>query len=100
MAEYIDKEELLGIEKLLDTGVLRMSKTANTIYDQIMYDIEHMPVADVVPVKHGKWQVLDNCSNEGVYCSVCQKKVYRKSYANQKVKSSFCPNCGAKMDLE
>ena len=51
-------------------------------------------------MKHGKWQVLDNCSNEGVYCSVCQKKVYRKSYANQKVKLNFCPNCGAKMDLE
>lgn len=55
---------------------------------------------DLVVIKHGKWQVLDNCSNEGVYCSVCQKKVYRKSYANQKVKSNFCPNCGAKMDLE
>lgn len=41
MAEYIDKEEILGIEKLLDTSVLRMSRTANTIYDQIMYDIEH-----------------------------------------------------------
>lgn len=54
---------------------------------------------DLVVIKHGKWQVLDNCSNEGVYCSVCQKKVYRKSYANQKVKSNFCPNCGAKMDL-
>ena len=55
---------------------------------------------DLVVIKHGKWQVLDNCSNEGVYCSVCQKKVYCKSYANQKVKSNFCPNCGAKMDLE
>lgn len=54
---------------------------------------------DLVVIKHGKWQVLDNCSNEGVYCSVYQKKVYRKSYANQKVKSNFCPNCGAKMDL-
>ena len=55
---------------------------------------------DLVVIKHGKWQVLDNCSNEGVYCSVCQKKVYRKSYANHKVKSNFCPNCGAKMDFE
>lgn len=49
--------------------------------------------------KHGKWNVLDNCSNAGVYCSECGKKVYRSDYANQKVKSNFCPNCGAKMDV-
>lgn len=46
-----------------------------------------------------KWNVLDNCSNAGVYCSECGKKVYRSDYANQKVKSNFCPNCGAKMDV-
>lgn len=45
----------------------------------------------------GKWLLLDKCSNEGVYCSNCLKKVYRKEYANQKVKSNFCPNCGADM---
>ncbi len=46
----------------------------------------------------GHWNLLDGCSNEGVYCSVCNKKVYKKYYVNQKVKSRFCPNCGAKMD--
>ena len=56
------------------------------------------PTADVVEVKHGKWYLLDECCNEGVYCSVCHKKVYRTNYANQKLKSKFCPNCGAKMD--
>lgn len=45
----------------------------------------------------GHWNLLDECSNEGVYCSVCNKKVYKKYYANQKVKSRFCPNCGAMM---
>ena len=49
-------------------------------------------------VKHGEWQLLDECSNEGVYCSVCHKKVYRTDYANQKIKSKYCPNCGARMD--
>lgn len=53
--------------------------------------------ADVVEVKHGEWHLLDDCANEGVYCSVCHKKVYRKDYANQKLKSNFCPNCGADM---
>lgn len=45
----------------------------------------------------GHWNLLDECSNKGVYCSVCNKKVYKKYYANQKVKSRFCPNCGAMM---
>lgn len=49
-------------------------------------------------VKHGEWFLLEGCSNEGVYCSVCHKKVYRTDYANQKIKSKYCPNCGTKMD--
>lgn len=48
--------------------------------------------------KHGHWVVLDECANEGVYCSVCSKKVYKLYYANQKLKSKYCPNCGAIMD--
>ena len=31
---------------------------------------------------------------------VCNKKVYKLNYANQKLKSKYCPNCGAVMDLE
>lgn len=48
--------------------------------------------------KHGYWYALDKCANEGVYCSVCNKKVYKLNYANQKLKSKYCPNCGAIMD--
>ena len=48
----------------------------------------------------GHWFLLDECSNEGVYCSNCRKKVYRVEYANQKMKSNFCPNCGADMREE
>ena len=48
--------------------------------------------------KHGHWFVLDECANEGVYCSACTKKVYKLNYANQKLKSKYCPNCGAIMD--
>ena len=49
--------------------------------------------------KHGSWILLDECANEGLYCSVCNKKVYKTDYANQKIKSKYCPNCGAVMDL-
>lgn len=43
------------------------------------------------------WVLFEDCANEGVYCSGCHKKVYRKHYANQVVASNFCPNCGAPM---
>lgn len=48
--------------------------------------------------KHGKWEKFEDCSNEGVYCSVCHKKVFKLHYANQALQSKYCPNCGAKMD--
>lgn len=50
--------------------------------------------------KHGHWTLLDECSNAGVYCSICHKKVYKTDYANQKIKSKYCPNCGSIMDEE
>ena len=49
----------------------------------------------------GHWVSLTDCSNAGVYCSVCNKKVYMEDYAwcnrKNKLRSNYCPNCGAKM---
>ena len=49
----------------------------------------------VEKVWSGEWMALDECSNEGVYCKRCKKKVYRIEYANEKMRSPFCPACGA-----
>lgn len=66
--------------------------------------IDGIPAADVEPVVHGRWISLTDCSNAGVYCSICHKKVYKEDYAwcnrKNKVRSPYCPNCGSKMDLE
>ena len=49
----------------------------------------------------GHWVSLTDCSNAGVYCSVCHKKVYKEDYAwcnrKNKLRSDYCPHCGAKM---
>jgi hypothetical protein len=89
--EYIEKRALIEAweRELTDATDLR---------DAFDWALESVPAADVVEVVHGEWFLLDECSNEGVYCSVCTKKVYRTEYANQKLKSNYCPNCGAKMD--
>ena len=64
--------------------------------------IEDAPRVDAVEVVHGHWVSLTDCANAGVYCSVCNKKVYKEDYAfcnrKNKLRSNYCPHCGAKMD--
>ena len=43
MARAIDGDELLGIERLLDTDIVRQSKTASWLLDQVLHDIQAMP---------------------------------------------------------
>ena len=90
--EYISREAALM--KLMQDGC--NAKNLQSISD--------MPAADVAPVVHGKWISLTECANEGVYCSICKKKVWKSDYAwcskrsTNKLRSNYCPNCGAKMD--
>ena len=67
-------------------------------YEEKPCEIMFRNKADYAEAKHGEWIQLDECANEGIYCSVCHKKVYKIEYANQALKSKFCPNCGARMD--
>ena len=97
MAEYIDRTAL-GIG-YADPKAFINPAHANG-WNTAIQIINEAPSADVAPVRHAKWVLIDECVNEGVYCSNCHKKIYRAEYANQKVKSNFCPNCGAKMDEE
>lgn len=108
MAEYIDRSELLRIESLLDSDVLRASKTASVIYDQIMYDIEHIPAADVAEVKRGKWIWDPNGMDWGLGAWQCSECACRNNNLpmNNRINplvfsgSKYCPNCGAKMGAE
>ena len=50
-----------------------------------------LPTVDAVPVVHGKWIHLSGCD----VCSVCNYKT-----GKHEVGRNFCPDCGAKMDLE
>ena len=62
---------------------------------------DHLIFNGVVVREKGEWFSLEDCSNAGVYCSVCHKKVYKEDYAwcnrKNKLRSDFCPNCGADM---
>lgn len=73
--------------------------------DRLDYSFENVAdylIANGVTVhERGYWVSLTDCSNAGVYCSVCHKKVYKEDYAwcnrKNKLRSDYCPHCGAKM---
>ena len=57
--------------------------------DVILAIVDAQPAADVAPVVHGRWKPYRK--NLGK-CSECGEVV--------QIRSNYCPNCGAKMDLE
>lgn len=88
MAEYIDKNAVLPY----------LNK--NT-YAYIVVKI--FPIADVAPVKHGKWigKQLDNFRKYEVTCSNCGwVGIENYDSYNEPSDFNYCPNCGARMDLE
>lgn len=69
--------------------------------------IENVPTADVVEVRHGRWEeVSEPCFNldfpvlMGYKCSVCGAFVETELYRDKAFNKKFCGNCGAKMDGE
>ena len=64
-------------------------------------DLENMPTFDVVPVVHAYWE-----HGNGEWTNVLGEYCYRSTYIcsacreEEKRNSAYCPNCGAKMDLE
>lgn len=88
MAEYIEREAFLDYMK----GTSR--------YFNVKFDIENFPAADVAPVVHGRWIGAPLCGNDNCRCSECGS--WHNVHANLRgeIIQKYCPNCGAKMDLE
>lgn len=93
----IDAEALLSdIERaIVESGCVNHE-------GEIMDCIRYASEVDTVPVVHGEW-ILQG-ENEHDYetsleekCSLCGRYVYRYDTQPQ---DNYCPNCGAKMDLE
>ena len=89
MAEYIDREAALM--KLMQDGC--SAKNLQSISD--------MPAADVAPVVHGRWIMVDDSCGKYA-CSACREieqecTEWGAGHYNP-VDKDYCPNCGAKMD--
>ena len=84
MAEYIEREP--AIKSLLNDSPEQVGYSREDAADCIRY----MDAADVSPVRHGRWL---HRKNGVAYCSECEVDTVEDE-------TNYCPNCGAKMDLE
>lgn len=118
MAEYIKKEA--AIRALLNDSPEQVGYSREDAADCIRY----MDAADVAPVRHARWileahdESVNYRWNVTAECSECcneKKEIWAGFFAYivpsiarsvaltsaKRVKlSNYCPNCGAKMDLE
>ena len=90
MDEYIKKS--YAIDAVLD--VYYDTPDIDLSGEKFEAAILKIPVADVAPVRHGKWEiVVGSNGKEYMVCTCCR--------VSQDLTGVFtyCPNCGAKMDL-
>ena len=62
--------------------------------------LSDMPTLDAMEVVHGRWIVEVDGNFRNVKCSACGKDYACHIGMLQLQNLSYCPNCGAKMDLE
>ena len=94
MNEYIKRKEIRkAYEKLARSYMHGEPYIADWKFDEM---IEELPAADVAPVRHGRWE------NGNPICPVCGEDKFKNLDADIWCdwQPAFCPNCGAKMDLE
>ena len=99
MDEYIKKADVLEYLSARKNQVLKSPLSTldakfevMEIFDFVTHRVES---ADVAPVRHGKWEiVVGSNGKEYMACTCCR--------VSQDLTGVFtyCPNCGAKMDLE
>ena len=89
MAEYVEREKVLS----------KAAPVEGCFSDMISaYDVVMLPTADVIPVRHGRWE-----KQSGLYsCSECGKTCPYDVQADiiEYWACNYCPNCGTKMDIK
>lgn len=112
MAEYVDKNKI----KKAITDLLERAEVAEArckAFEKMVREYQNVIVpeyreraekaehalaylntkaADVMPVVYGKWLCVETDDEQFFLCNICSNKEYWES--------NYCPNCGAKMDIE
>ena len=111
MAEYVERQKAIDLFYPVDPendgsdGATLVCQSLNYSSADVESILSDMPAEDVAPVRHGRWDNIPNtymcvAGKDGSYhgnatsCSACNE-INPNAY-----KTNYCPNCGAKMDLE
>lgn len=101
MAEYIDREALRKVlENWRDAHADVDDEQGCGLLEDVIWEVDAQPAADVAPVVHGRW-IRPHWKNNNYCCdcSECGGEAMHRDY--QWYKNGvypICPNCGAKMD--
>ena len=111
MTEYIEREAL--IERCVDIARCAQNQKATPMswsdaYLSFADEVDDFPSADVAPVRHGKWESVKNPQWPAYShdkCSICgwwntKNALCYDGHKKPGHSLNYCPNCGAKMDLE
>lgn len=101
MAKYIEREELvewmkrIPLKDLSDgLGLCRVIMEED--FKRAIRTIPAGMIIDVAPVVHGRWIEQEKYTFGTMYdCSICGTRILDNGHS-----WNYCPNCGAKMDLE
>ncbi len=104
MAEYIEKEAIL---ERLDGLLPKMEMDPDGLHpvslETVIRYIKNWPAADVAPVVHGEWKLIERENVWGDMTKVFECTACNKSDVDGKGitrKSLHCPNCGARMRVD
>lgn len=91
---YNDTERGMCLDKLKDTKAYALQELISG--DRCYLLRRRDALSDTVVT--GVWRELDECSNAGVYCSKCGKKIFKRDFSDtMKWKDfNFCPKCGSR----
>lgn len=98
MAEYIDRAAL---DKALTIAAASGKDKDRRTWAKAICVLHDMPAADVAPVVHGRWTITEEYNDVidmtvvKYTCSACGEYRLCGTTLSQ---TSYCPNCGAKMD--
>lgn len=110
MGEYIDKKQALKILNGLSREFKKISEETPKKFKDFrqmnvymshgvvasINHIESMPAVNT-KIKQGKWELHSDADGEHGICSVCGKDA---DFSHYGVPFDFCPNCGARMDMD
>jgi NADH pyrophosphatase NudC (nudix superfamily) len=85
---------LIDADKLEDSVICSVCFWDDDDEDLILDAISQQPTVDAVPVAHARWLRRTVRGQEGLYCAACMES------PGVLYEFDFCPNCGAKMNLE